>query len=272
MFNKFKQFIDQNFRYIPPLFITMILLIGHFSYGIFKSHWTIVASIGTAVVVELILGKLFLGKWRNPASAYISGISVGILVRSTMIWPYVVTSALSIMTKHLFRYKGQHVFNPSNFAISWMLIAAPYGVAVLSVQWGNELLPMTVIWIAGLIIVWRAKRLHITLTYVLSYVLFAWLRSVILGGQFLTELSPLTGPMYQLFIFFMITDPPTNVRSKKGQILVAFLVAALEFVLRMNHFIYAPFYALFIVGPIAKFLDLKFEFWKPKQERAVLSS
>lgn len=260
LFNQLKEFIDRNFRYVPPLFLTMILLIGHFSYGIFKSQWTILAAIGTSVFVELIMGRIFTGKWKNLSSAYISGISVGILVRSTMIWPYMVTAAISIMTKYLFRYKGQHIFNPSNFAISWMLIAAPYGIAILSVQWGNDLLPMTAIWIAGLVIVWRARRLHITVTYVLSYVLFAWIRSILIGGQFLTELSPLTGPMYQLFIFFMITDPPTNVRSKKGQILVAFLVAALEFVLRMNHFIYAPFYALFIVGPIAKLLDLKFDF------------
>lgn len=25
----------------------------------------------------------------------------------------------------------------------------------------------------------------------------------------------------------------------------------------MNHFIYAPFYALFLVGPVAKFIDLR---------------
>jgi hypothetical protein len=33
--------------------------------------------------------------------------------------------------------------------------------------------------------------------------------------------------------------------------LVAFLVALVEFFLRLNEFIYAPFYALFLVGPIA---------------------
>ena len=84
-----------------------------------------------------------------------------------------------------------------------------------------------------------------------------FLRSQIVGDAFFAEVSPLTGPMYQLFIFFMITDPPTNVKSKKGQILVAFLVAFVEFILRLNLFIYAPFYALFLVGPTAKLIDLK---------------
>ena len=30
------------------------------------------------------------------------------------------------------------------------------------------------------------------------------------------EVAPITGPMYQLFVFFMITDPKTTVRSKIG--------------------------------------------------------
>ena len=37
--------------------------------------------------------------------------------------------------------------------------------------------------------------------------------------------------MYQLFIFFMITDPKTTVRPKWAQCLVAFLVAAVEAIL-----------------------------------------
>jgi Na+-translocating ferredoxin:NAD+ oxidoreductase RnfD subunit len=90
-------------------------------------------------------------------------------------------------------------------------------------------------------------------------VFFAFLRSLLTGDAFLAEVAPLTGPMYQLFIFFMITDPPTGVSNRKGQILVAYLIALVEFILRMNQFIYAPFYALFLVGPIAKFIDLKLQ-------------
>ena len=144
--NAGKYFIDRHFKYVPPLFITIILLVGHYSYGILNSYWTILSSILAAVITELILARVFLGHWKNPASGYISGISVGILIRSTMIWPYVVTAVISIMTKYIFRYKNQHIFNPSNFGISWMLFAASWSVAGLSVQWGNQLLPMVVIW------------------------------------------------------------------------------------------------------------------------------
>jgi Na+-translocating ferredoxin:NAD+ oxidoreductase RnfD subunit len=243
-------------RYMGPVFISLILLVGHLSFGILEGLENIAITILTSVVVDLLAGKLYTGKWKNPASAYISGISVSILVRSTFLWPYVITAAISILSKYVIRYKGRHIWNPSNLGISWMLFFAPMYVAGLSVQWGNNMVPMLVIWALGMFIVYRAKRLHITLTYVLSFAFFAFIRSYITDDPFLAELAPLTGPMYQLFIFFMITDPPTNVKSRKGQILVVIIVAIVEFLLRLNQFVYAPFYALAIVGPVAKFVDL----------------
>jgi Na+-translocating ferredoxin:NAD+ oxidoreductase RnfD subunit len=240
-----------NIRYVPPLFITLILISGHFTFGILEGFEAILLAISASIVTELILGKIVTGTWKNITSAYITGISVGILVRSTFLWPFLITAVISIMSKYVIRYKDHHIWNPSNFGISWMLMFAPFSIAGLSIQWGNNLLAMMVIWVLGLLIVWRVKRLHITLTYVFSFVFFSWLRSLFTGDVFIAELAPLTGPMYQLFVFFMITDPATTVKSKKGQMLVAFLIALTEFVLRINEVIYAPFYALFIVGPAA---------------------
>jgi len=244
-------------KYMAPVFISLILVVGHLSFGILEGLENILITILASVIIDLTVGKLYTGKWKNPASAYISGISVSILVRSTFLWPYIVTAAISILSKYVIRYKGRHIWNPSNLGISWMLFFAPMYVAGLSVQWGNNLLPMVVIWMLGMLIVYRAKRLHITLTYVISFTFFAFIRSLITQDPFLAELAPLTGPMYQLFIFFMITDPPTGVRSKKWQIIVVFIIALVEFILRLNQFVYAPFYALAIVGPIAKMIDLK---------------
>jgi Na+-translocating ferredoxin:NAD+ oxidoreductase RnfD subunit len=251
------QWLKNNFQYIPPAFITLILLVGQFTFGILDSYMTLVAAIATAMVAEIILARIVLGTWKNLASAYITGISVGILIRSNVIWPYIVTSLLSILSKYVFRYKDRHLWNPSNFGISWMLALYSANVAGLSIQWGSNLAAMAVIWILGLLIVNRAKRLHVTVTYVVSFTVLAYVRCLITGDAFLAELSPLTGPMYQLFIFFMITDPPTSVSTRKGRIIVAVLVAIVEFILRLNNLIYAPFFALFLVGPVAKFLDLR---------------
>lgn len=247
-------------RYSAPIFISLILLAGHLSFGILESYTNVILAIVASILTDLVLGRLFLGKWKNLASAYISGISVSILIRSMFFWPYILTAMISITSKYVLRYKGKHIWNPSNFGISWMLFTAPFSVAGLSIQWGNNIWPMLVIWMLGTVIVYRAKRFHVTFTYVISFIFFAFIRSYLTGDAFFAEVAPLTGPMYQLFIFFMITDPPTGVRSKKGQILVAFLIALVEFVLRMNQFIYAPFYALFLVGPIAKYIDLRMQF------------
>ena len=114
-----------------------------------------------------------------------------------------------------------------------------------------------VIWLLGSIIIYRLKRFHITFTYVLSFLFFSFIRSVWTGDSFLAEVAPITGAMYQLFIFFMITDPKTTVRSSKAaQIFVVFMVAFVEMILRLFENIHAPYYALFIVGPIANLIDI----------------
>jgi Na+-translocating ferredoxin:NAD+ oxidoreductase RnfD subunit len=61
--------------------------------------------------------------------------------------------------------------------------------------------------------------------------------------------------MYQLFIFFMVTDPKTTVRPRWGQAVVVFFVAFVEMLLRLAEVVYAPFYALFIVGPTAMVIE-----------------
>ena len=246
-------------RYIAPLFITCILLVGHLSYGILESYDKTALAIVAAIVAELILGRIFFGKWLNLASAYITGISVGILVRSPAFWPFALGSVISIMSKYVLRVKGRHIWNPSNFGIAVLLFLAPETMAILSIQWGNNLWPIVVIWILGSIIIWRARRFHISATYVVSFFLFAFLRSWITGDPWQSEVAPITGPMYQLFVFFMITDPKTTVRTRVGQCLVAFCVALAEFFLRLNQVVYAPIYALFLVGPTALLIEMWLE-------------
>src|SRR6266446_9974031 len=243
-------------RYVAPLFITCILLVGHLSYGILESYKKTALAIVAALITELILGRIFFGKWLNLASAYITGISVGILIRSPAYWPYALCSVISIMSKYVLRVKGRHIWNPSNFGIAVLLFLAPETVAVLSIQWGNNLLPIVVIWTLGAIIIWRARRFHISATYVVSFFLFAFLRAWITGDPWQAEVAPITGPMYQLFVFFMITDPKTTVRSKWGQCVVAFCVALAEFILRLDQVVYAPIFALFFVGPAANLIEI----------------
>ena len=251
-----RRFLTLDNRYLPPLLITSILLGAHLSYGILEAWYTTALAIGTAIGAELLMGRVTYGKWPHPASAYISGISAGILVRSTLLWPYFLVSLVSITSKYVLRVKGRHIWNPTNFGVSAAAFLAPATVTVLSIQWGNVLAPMIIIWLLGSVIVWRVGRAHISATYVASFLFFSWVTSLITGTPWSATVAPITGPMYQLFIFFMVTDPKTTVRSKSGQCIVVFLVALVEMILRLNQILYAPFYALFIVGPIAMLVDL----------------
>ncbi|MDM4018813.1 RnfABCDGE type electron transport complex subunit D [Roseiconus lacunae] len=255
---RWRDWLTLENRFLAPALITSILLAGQLSFGFLESWSRTFTAIGVCIATELILGRLIVGRYPHLASAYISGISVGILIRSPFVWPYAMCAGLSIMSKYVLRMHNRHLWNPSNFGVSAMLFLYPAAVASLSIQWGNSLLPMAVVWCLGSLIISRLKRFHICATYVLSFVALAAVRSWLTESPFLANVAPLTGPMYQLFVFFMITDPKTTVRSKRGQCLVAFLVALVEMGLRLGEVIHAPYYALFLVGPIALAIDMHF--------------
>ena len=243
-------------RYLAPVLVTIVLVVGQLSFGFLESWWRTGFAILTSIAIEMLLGRMIAGKWPHLASAYITGISIGMLLRSPEFWPYPLCAAISIVSKYVLRVDGRHLWNPSNFGIVAMLVLASDSVAGLSVQWGNNLLPMVVVWIFGAVIIHTLGRFHITLTYVVSFLFFAGVRHLITGHPFLAEAAPLTGPMYQLYIFFMITDPKTTVHGKRAQCLVTVCIAAVEAGLRLMQFVHAPYYALFIVGPIANLIEI----------------
>ena len=248
--------------FIGPLLITGLVLAAHISFGVLDGWEKFAAALIAAMATEAVFHKIVTGKWRNVSSAYISGNSAGILVRSPMIWPFALCAAISIASKYVFRFRGTHIWNPTNFGIVIMLLIASDSMAVLSIQWGSNMWAMLAIWIVGLAVISKVKLFHVCAVYILSFIGFAWLRSVYTGDLFLAEVAPLTGPMYQLFVLFMITDPKTTVSTKKGRMIVAFLIAAVEMAFRLGEAVYAPFYALFIVGPIALIAEKLWTEWK----------
>lgn len=253
---RLKAFFALKNRYLPLMLVTCILLAGQIGFGFLESFSRTMLAIGCSIVAELVLSRMVLGKWPHLGSAYMSGISVGILIRSPAFWPYAMCAWISTTTKFAIRWHGRHIFNPSNFGVCAMLLLAPASVATLSVQWGNSLLPMVFVWFLGSWVIWRIGFFHVTATYVATFLALAFVRSAVTGTPWLTQVAPLTGPMYQLFIFFMITDPKTNPHTRWGRCLVAFLVGVMEMILRLNNVVNAPFFALFLVGPPATILEI----------------
>ena len=177
-------------QYFAPLLITGILLAAHISFGILDSYQKLLTAILFAVITELVLHRVVTGKFRNLSSAYVSGISAGILVRSPLFWPFALCAAISIASKYVLRYKGRHLFNPTNFGVVALIFIASDSAAVLSIQWGNNMWAMFVIWAVGLVSLWKINRLNITLTYITSFVFLHGFEALLPAIRFLPKWLP----------------------------------------------------------------------------------
>ena len=256
-------------RYLIAFLITLILVAAQFRYHMVGGYDRLAVALLTCLATEALLSWFVRGRIVNLQSAYISGLSLTLLIKPQggALWPFMLGGFLAIASKYVLQYRNNHLWNPTNFAITTLLLAAPDRISVLSHQWGNELPTNLVIWCFGLAIAARVRVLHITLTYVASFLLLTALRSALLGQPLLPEIAPITGPMYQLFIFFMITDPRTVVRARRWQVLVAVVIAVTEAFIRAASdrawalpiaFNAAPaLVALALVGPVAKWIDLR---------------
>ncbi len=270
-------------RYVAPIIVTCLLIASQSQFGVLNLKFTL-SAIFTAIVCEIVLSKITTGKFPHLASAYISGISVGILIHTQFFWPFMVCAAISITSKYVLRWQGRHLWNPSNFGICAMLILAHENTATLMQQWDNRNYAIYLIWLVGAFTIYRLKRFHICATYIAAFLFYAFVRARfsplgLMGGEsllnaFWAEAGPITGPMYQLFIFFMITDPKTTVGTKRGQMIVAFAVATMEMLIRtlannagafadtnfysfiINLGIHAPYFSLFLAGPLANVLEI----------------
>ncbi|MCK6445661.1 MAG: hypothetical protein L6Q99_04650 [Planctomycetes bacterium] len=248
--------------------ITTILIVGQWRYSILGGYEVLAICLGTAVVTEIVLSLFLRGTFPNVQSAYVSGISSTLLTKALGgdLWPFVAVPALSIASKYVLAYKGRHLWNPTNFGVCCLVLVAPSSVTVLSHEFGNSLGTNLAIWSMGFIIAWRAKVIHLTFTYLAAFTVLSWARATILGTEFATEFAPITGPMYQLFLFFMVTDPRTVVSKRKWQYVTVITIAVVEMLFRLANDFELPgsalvsnppaMYALAVVGPIAMFIDL----------------
>ena len=274
-------------RFQAPLLVTCVLAVGDAAFSILENHpappWLVSASGGmileysptfvaiiTTIAAELILGRFFWGKWPHLASAYVSGISVGILIKSSAVWPFVLCGLISITSKYVLRIGDRHIWNPTNFGVTMMLLLAPASVASLTVQAGNNGLALVTIWILGSLIMYRLGRFHVPFAFVVSFAILSFLRSSVTGHPWQTEIAPMTSPMFQLFIFFMITDPRTTTRGWKSQTFVAVLVAVMETVFRLVFKdVHSLYHSLFVVGPAANLVEIYFDSRRARTTAAV---
>jgi enediyne biosynthesis protein E5 len=205
---------------------TLASLLG---YGLFRLDFEIplvqaAATLGTALLTQLACTRL----WRLPAfdprSALISGLSLCLLLRTNSLMLAVVAAVLTIASKFVIRWKGKHLFNPTNLGVVAMMLLTGQ-VWVSPGQWGNVAFFAFLMACLGGLVVNRAARSDVTFAFIVFYMSLVFGRSLWLGEPFVIPLHRLQSGALLLFTFFMISDPRTTPNSRAGRILFALLVA-----------------------------------------------
>src|SRR5581483_5139772 len=158
-------------------------------------------------------------------------------------WIFVGTAAISLLSKYVIRWRGDHIFNPSNFGlVLCFLVLGSSRADPLDFWWG----PMTpwmalatgIIVAGGLAILLRLRLIGIAIGFWLAFV--AGIGVIALSGHAMTarwHLGPVTGryfwwvlitsPEILVFLFFMITDPKTIPRGRVARIVYGVAIGVL---------------------------------------------
>jgi Na+-transporting NADH:ubiquinone oxidoreductase subunit NqrB len=160
----------------------------------------------------------------NVRSALISGLSLCLLLRTNRVDLAILAAVITIAAKFVFRYRGKHIFNPTNGGIVAMLLLTDQ-VWVSPGQWGSVAFFAFLMACLGGLVVNRASRSDVTYAFIVCYCALIFGRSWYLGEPFTIPLHRLESGALLLFTFFMISDPKTTPDSRAGRLLFAALVA-----------------------------------------------
>ncbi|MEA2693786.1 MAG: hypothetical protein QOJ16_3173 [Acidobacteriota bacterium] len=246
---------------LDPRIYQISMLASLLVYGVFRLDFevrpaTAVALLGTALLTQYACTRLFRLPVFDPKSALISGLSLCLLLRSSSLQLAILAAAVTIGSKFFLRWRGKHIFNPTNFGLMAMIVATGK-VWVSPGQWGNAAFLAFLFACLGGLVVNRAERSDVTYAFLSFYLALLFGRALWLGAPFAIPLHQLANGAFLLFTFFMISDPKTTPDSRAGRILFAGLVAlvagTITFVLyRTNGLLYA----LALCSPVVPLIDL----------------
>ena len=195
-----------------------------------------------------------------PASGLLTGNSTAFILRvpGTFhgqwwslhgIWIFIGVVAVAMASKYLIRWKGRHIFNPSNVALVLAFVAlGPRFTEPQDLWWipmGQWMIVTYAILIGGgLFIAWELKLLGLELGYMAAFALFtalallpvpdhcmiaSWYATPICGQQLWQIL--VTSPEVLIFAFFMVPDPRTVPDGQLARFVFGVIVAFLSVVL-----------------------------------------
>jgi hypothetical protein len=247
----------------PRLHVAAVLLsiqvLGQVGLGFWVSVPQILAAILTSAILEIAITFYQTRSFVWPASAMLTGNGVALIFRAVGTQPddhwtffdvqlFATVAALSLLSKYVIRYRGNHVFNPSNiglvvaFVVLGTTRAEPLDFWWAPITNPAMVLAYVIIVGGGLLITRRLHLLALAATFWLG--LTAGLGLLAASGHCIVtrwSFAPvcdvdyvrtiITSPEVMVFLFFMITDPKTIPAGNVGRVEFGLLVAATSTVL-----------------------------------------
>jgi Na+-transporting NADH:ubiquinone oxidoreductase subunit NqrB len=199
-------------------------------YGLGWLHFDITPGraallLSTALLTQYVCTKLWRLPKFDPKSALISGLSLCLLLRTNFAALAVLAAVVTIASKFLVRWKGKHIFNPTNFGLVFlMFLGAPIWVS--PGQWGNVAYFGFLMACLGGLVVNRAARSDVTYAFLISFAALQFGRAFWAMQRWEVPIHRMESGALLLFAFFMISDPKTTPNSRAGRILFAAVVTA----------------------------------------------
>jgi len=234
-------------RVMLCVLLTLWNVLGQTTFYFNRSHVDLIATIGTACALDFVLMMVLFRQVALPLSAYITALSISLLLESNDWRVYVCASVWGILSKYLLRDSKRHFFNPSNFAIVMTLVLC-HGIASVAPgsQWGADYRIALIIMSFGMLLMYRVNRLDLTFAWLSGYIFMGLIRMALGQGGLVFALGPMTGAEFALFTFSMMPDPKSSPPTRRGRIAWGISIAVLDGILRYQEIRYSMFYSLFI--------------------------
>jgi hypothetical protein len=235
--------------------LTLYCVLGFLFFGFNRTPAQMFFIMGSGALLDVTLTWFSRREKVVPLSAWISCASLAILLNySKHSLVLFLPVLLAIGSKHVLTFEGKHVFNPSMFGVATSLLVGHEVItAAPAYQWAGSSLTVTffLVTAAASLFVWRIGRGWLIGSFLVFYALNTAVRAWVMRHHLPPEMlfiGTMTTPPFYLFTLYMITDPATSPKRPALQVLVAFLIAAVDLVLHLKESVYTFFYAALIVA------------------------